>query len=186
MNDESNDCGKKSMKMRSKTPIKKIENIAARQVTFSKRRKGVFKKAYELSTLCDAEIAVIVFSSSGKCHDFSSSRVTQVIQKYMRHKGNHSQQLDPSIIEPNLLEEHCVILRKEFDRTNKELSRMLGEDLEELSIDELRKLERQIELGYARVSRTKDDQLQKVIVDLKRKESTLLEDNKLLERKVML
>lgn len=60
--------------VRSKIQIQKIENIAARQVTFSKRRKGLLKKAQELSTLCDAEIGLIIFSSSGKLHDFSTSR----------------------------------------------------------------------------------------------------------------
>ncbi|KAK6156794.1 hypothetical protein DH2020_011042 [Rehmannia glutinosa] len=41
--------------VRQKIQIKKIDNLTARQVTFSKRRRGLFKKAQELSTLCDAE-----------------------------------------------------------------------------------------------------------------------------------
>ncbi|KAF9663355.1 hypothetical protein SADUNF_Sadunf17G0041200 [Salix dunnii] len=44
---------------RKKIQIKKIDNTTARQVTFSKRRRGLFKKAYELSILCDAEIALM-------------------------------------------------------------------------------------------------------------------------------
>ncbi|KAK0589094.1 hypothetical protein LWI29_009487 [Acer saccharum] len=59
---------------RQKIEIKKIDNTSARQVTFSKRRRGLFKKAHELSTLCDAEIALIVFSSTGKLSEYSSSR----------------------------------------------------------------------------------------------------------------
>lgn len=59
---------------RKKIPIKKIDNINARQVTFSKRRKGLFKKAQELSTLCDAEIALIVFSTTSKLFEYASSR----------------------------------------------------------------------------------------------------------------
>ncbi|RVW98944.1 MADS-box protein JOINTLESS [Vitis vinifera] len=58
---------------RQKIQIKKIDNTAARQVTFSKRRRGLFKKAQELSTLCDAEIALIVFSAAGKLFEYSSS-----------------------------------------------------------------------------------------------------------------
>ncbi|KAK4846520.1 hypothetical protein QYF36_018509 [Acer negundo] len=58
---------------RQKIEIKKIDNTSARQVTFSKRRRGLFKKAHELSTLCDAEIALIVFSSTGKLSEYSSS-----------------------------------------------------------------------------------------------------------------
>ncbi|KAG6652776.1 hypothetical protein CIPAW_05G030000 [Carya illinoinensis] len=59
---------------RKKIQIKRIDNTTARQVTFSKRRKGLFKKALELSTLCDAEIALIVFSATGKLFDYASPR----------------------------------------------------------------------------------------------------------------
>lgn len=59
---------------RKKIQIKKIDNIAARQVAFSKRRKGLFKKAKELAILCDAEIGLLVFSASGKLFDYASSR----------------------------------------------------------------------------------------------------------------
>ena len=57
-------------------PIRRIENNISRQTTFSKRRNGLMKKAHELSVLCDAEIALIVFSSagsSGKLFEFASS-----------------------------------------------------------------------------------------------------------------
>jgi len=59
---------------RKRIQIKKIDNISSRQVTFSKRRKGLFKKAQELSTLCDADIALIVFSATSKLFDYASSR----------------------------------------------------------------------------------------------------------------
>lgn len=58
---------------RGKIEIKRIENANSRQVTFSKRRAGLLKKARELSVLCDAEVAVIVFSKSGKLFEFSST-----------------------------------------------------------------------------------------------------------------
>ncbi|XP_060668747.1 agamous-like MADS-box protein AGL18 isoform X1 [Ziziphus jujuba] len=59
---------------RGKIEIKKIENLNSRQVTFSKRRGGLIKKANELSVLCDAEVAVIIFSSTGKLYEFASNR----------------------------------------------------------------------------------------------------------------
>jgi hypothetical protein len=52
----------------------RIDNLAARQVTFSKRRRGLFKKAEELSILCDAEVGLVVFSATGKLFHFASSR----------------------------------------------------------------------------------------------------------------
>lgn len=54
--------------------MKRIENETSRQVTFSKRRNGLLKKAFELSVLCDAEVALIIFSTRGRLYEFSSSR----------------------------------------------------------------------------------------------------------------
>jgi len=65
---------RESIMAREKIKIKKIDNVTARQVTFSKRRRGLFKKAEELSVLCDAEVAVIIFSATGKLFEYSSSR----------------------------------------------------------------------------------------------------------------
>lgn len=59
---------------RGKIEIKKIENVNSRQVTFSKRRAGLFKKANELAVLCEAEVAVIIFSNTGKLFEFANSR----------------------------------------------------------------------------------------------------------------
>ncbi|GFP86496.1 agamous-like mads-box protein agl14 [Phtheirospermum japonicum] len=61
--------------VRGKTLMKRIENATSRQVTFSKRRSGLLKKAFELSVLCDAEVALIIFSHNGKLYEFSSSRL---------------------------------------------------------------------------------------------------------------
>ncbi|KAH9721635.1 Agamous-like MADS-box protein AGL19 [Citrus sinensis] len=60
--------------VRGKTQMKRIENATSRQVTFSKRRNGLLKKAFELSVLCDAEVALIIFSPRGKLYEFSSCR----------------------------------------------------------------------------------------------------------------
>lgn len=59
--------------VRGKTQMRRIENDTSRQVTFSKRRNGLLKKAFELSVLCDAEVALIIFSSRGKLYEFSSA-----------------------------------------------------------------------------------------------------------------
>ncbi|URD81647.1 ACT domain [Musa troglodytarum] len=57
---------------RGRVELRRIENKINRQVTFAKRRNGLLKKAYELSVLCDAEVAVIIFSSRGKLYEFCS------------------------------------------------------------------------------------------------------------------
>lgn len=57
---------------RGKIEIKRIENHTNRQVTYSKRRNGIFKKAQELTVLCDAKVSLIMFSNTGKFHEFIS------------------------------------------------------------------------------------------------------------------
>lgn len=66
---------------RGRVELKRIENKINRQVTFAKRRNGLLKKAYELSVLCDAEVALIIFSNRGKLYEFcSSSRYTSCVR----------------------------------------------------------------------------------------------------------
>ncbi|RDX77757.1 Agamous-like MADS-box protein AGL14, partial [Mucuna pruriens] len=65
--------------VRGKTQMKRIENETSRQVTFSKRRNGLLKKAFELSVLCDAEVALIVFSTRGRLYEFSSSSIPTIL-----------------------------------------------------------------------------------------------------------
>jgi MADS-box transcription factor, plant len=65
--------------VRGKTQLKRIENSTSRQVTFSKRRNGLLKKAHELSVLCSAEVAAIVFSSKGKLSEYSSKRYVLIV-----------------------------------------------------------------------------------------------------------
>ncbi|XP_074590005.1 protein VERNALIZATION 1-like [Curcuma longa] len=57
---------------RGRVQLKRIENSTNRQVTFSKRRTGMLKKAHEISILCDAEVALIVFSAKGKLFEYST------------------------------------------------------------------------------------------------------------------
>ncbi|XVE83026.1 hypothetical protein DITRI_Ditri16bG0053600 [Diplodiscus trichospermus] len=59
---------------RGKIVIQRIDNSTSRQVTFSKRRKGLIKKAKELAILCDAEVGLVIFSSTGKLYEFASTR----------------------------------------------------------------------------------------------------------------
>ncbi|CAN8234064.1 unnamed protein product [Cochlearia groenlandica] len=69
---------------RVKLEIKRIENTTNRQVTFSKRRNGLIKKAYELSILCDIDIALLMFSPSDRLSLFSGkTRIEDVFTRYI-------------------------------------------------------------------------------------------------------
>ncbi|KAJ8505020.1 hypothetical protein OPV22_005906 [Ensete ventricosum] len=69
---------------RGKIEIKRIENTTNRQVTFCKRRNGLLKKAYELSVLCDAEVALIVFSSRGRLYEYANNNIKSTIERYKK------------------------------------------------------------------------------------------------------
>ncbi|XP_065855049.1 agamous-like MADS-box protein AGL62 [Euphorbia lathyris] len=80
---------KKSKKTRGrqKIPMVKMANENNLQVTFSKRRAGLFNKASELSTLCGAEIGIIVFSPGKKVFSFGHPSIETVIDRYLSGKN---------------------------------------------------------------------------------------------------
>lgn len=67
---------------RKKIEIKQLENSSNKQVTFSKRRAGIFKKASELTVLCGADVAVIVFSSADKVFCYGHPNINAVLDSY--------------------------------------------------------------------------------------------------------
>ncbi|XP_068636956.1 agamous-like MADS-box protein AGL29 [Aristolochia californica] len=66
-----------------RTEIKEIQENDRRQVTFSKRRKGLFKKAAELSVLTGAQVAMFAFSPGGKIFTFGQPSVDAVVDAYL-------------------------------------------------------------------------------------------------------
>lgn len=52
------------------------------KVTFSKRKLGLIKKAYELSVLCGCEVGLIIFSPSGKLYQYASNDMDRVLLRY--------------------------------------------------------------------------------------------------------
>ncbi|KAH7833587.1 hypothetical protein Vadar_007913 [Vaccinium darrowii] len=61
----------------------KMQNEGNRQVTFSKRRYGLFKKASELATLCGVELMMIVFSPTGKPYSYGHPSVDNIIDRFL-------------------------------------------------------------------------------------------------------
>ncbi|XP_057493571.1 MADS-box protein SVP-like isoform X2 [Actinidia eriantha] len=154
--------------VRQRIQIKKIDNLTARQVTFSKRRRGLFKKAQELSTLCDAEIALIVFSATGRLFEYSSSSMNQVIERH-NLQGNNLVQLNQPSLELQLENSTYAMLCNEVEERTRELRQLKGEELHGLGVEELKKLEKSLEGGLGRVLKTKDERFEKEITALKRK-----------------
>ncbi|XP_016513593.1 MADS-box protein SVP-like isoform X1 [Nicotiana tabacum] len=169
--------------VRQKIQIKKIDNLTARQVTFSKRRRGLFKKAQELSTLCDADIGLIVFSATGKLFEYSSSSMMQLIDKHKVHSDRDMDSPD-QLQSFNLQSEkkNYGILSREFAEKNRELRQLNGEELQGLGLEELMKLEKIVEGGISRVMKIKGEKFMREISSLKKKEAQLQEENSQLKK----
>ncbi|XAR73008.1 hypothetical protein NMG60_11019845 [Bertholletia excelsa] len=74
---------KKVTKGRQKIEIKKIEKASNRQVTFSKRRAGLFKKASELCVLTGAEVVVFVKSPGQRTYSFGHPSLDTLINRHL-------------------------------------------------------------------------------------------------------
>ncbi|MFS7974795.1 putative transcription factor MADS-MIKC family [Helianthus anomalus] len=154
---------------REKIKIRRIDNIAARQVTFSKRRRGLLKKAEELSILCDADVALIIFSATGKLFEYASSSMQELLGKYKHHSKNNVDKVDEPSLDLQLQESDEIRMGKELFDKNQELSHLHGEDLQGLTLEELQRLETLLERGLHRVRRTKDERFEKLIASLQQK-----------------
>ncbi|KAK4490396.1 hypothetical protein RD792_001072 [Penstemon davidsonii] len=169
---------------REKIQIKKIDNATARQVTFSKRRRGLFKKAEELSVLCDADVALIIFSSTGKLFEYASSSMKEILDRHDLHSKNLDK-LDQPSLELQLVEDiNFSRLSKEVAERSNQLKQMRGEELQGLNIEELQRLERSLELGLSRVIEKKGEKIMKEINQLQEKGIQLMEENERLKKQV--
>ncbi|XP_063937629.1 MADS-box protein FLOWERING LOCUS C isoform X2 [Daucus carota subsp. sativus] len=134
---------------RKKLEIKRIEDKCNRQVTFSKRRTGLLKKAKQLSILCDARVGVIIRSNRGKLYEFSHapSSLDAILQKYHDVTSDDAKEAT-GVYEPK---------NSKYSRGNQangdllpRVQRYLAElDLDQFSVADLVQLEK--ELGTALV-----------------------------------
>ncbi|GFZ08007.1 K-box region and MADS-box transcription factor family protein [Actinidia rufa] len=135
---------------RGKVELKRIENPSSRQVTFSKRRNGLLKKAFELSVLCDAEVALLVFSPSGKAFQFSSHDMDRTIARYKNEVGL-SQSNSQGLRTMEVWRAEMEGLKRTIETLEAKQKHFAGEDLTMLGMKELKQLERQLRTGVERV-----------------------------------
>ncbi|KAF8049802.1 hypothetical protein N665_2115s0005 [Sinapis alba] len=170
---------------RGKIEIKRIENANSRQVTFSKRRAGLLKKAHELSVLCDSEVAVIVFSKSGKLFEFSSTSMKKTLLRY----DNYQRSSDSPLInyKTENQEEECTevdLLKDEISKLQEKHLKLQGKGLNALSLKELQHLEQQLNLSLISVRERKEILLTKQLEESRLKEQRAELENETLRRQV--
>ncbi|KAM7483464.1 hypothetical protein LguiB_008047 [Lonicera macranthoides] len=156
---------------RGKVELKRIENPTNRQVTFSKRRNGLLKKAFELSILCDAEVALLIFSPSGKAYQYASNdSMERTIARYRNEVGLYESN-DHRFRTMEVWRNEIDELKRTIDKLEAREKHIAGEDLSVLGMKELKQLERQLRIGVERVRSKKHRTLQEENAHLQKKVS---------------
>ncbi|CAL5398367.1 hypothetical protein CsSME_00021597 [Camellia sinensis var. sinensis] len=172
---------------RGRVELKRIENKINRQVTFAKRRNGLLKKAYELSVLCDAEVALIIFSNRGKLYEFcNSSSMLKTLERYQ--KCNYGAP-EPNVSAREALElssqQEYLKLKARYEALQRSQRNLLGEDLGPLNSKELESLERQLDMSLKHIRSTRTQYMLDQLTDLQRKEHALNEANNTLKQRLL-
>lgn len=189
--------------VRGKTQMKRIENTTSRQVTFSKRRSGLLKKAFELSVLCDAEVALMVFSPTGKLYEFSSSSSLKDFVRVFQHKyywscfstnatidryEKNAKNLGTGISAAD--EENIEHLKEEVENMAKKIEylqecqgKLLGVGLESCNADELQEIENHLQRSLSNIREKKWQLFKQKIEKLKEEERRLAKENLELQKK---
>lgn len=170
---------------RGRVQLKRIENKINRQVTFSKRRTGLLKKAHEISILCDAEVALIVFSTKGKLFEYATDAcMEKILERYERYSYSERQLTapDPDSHVSWTLEHAKLKARMEILQKNQK--HYMGEELDALSLKELQNLEQQLDSAFKQLRSRKNQLMYESISELQKKDKALQEQNNLLSKKV--
>lgn len=170
---------------RGRVTLKRIENKINRQVTFSKRRSGLLKKAHEISVLCDADVALIVFSTKGKLSEYATdSSMERILERYERH-GSTERKLNGTDhqSQDNWSLEHAK-LKARIELLQKNQKHLMGEDLDSLSLKELQNCETQLDMALRRIRLKKNQLMLESISDLQKKDKALHDQNNLLLKEI--
>ncbi|XP_077247396.1 MADS-box protein SOC1-like isoform X2 [Tasmannia lanceolata] len=171
--------------VRGKTQMKRIENATSRQVTFSKRRNGLLKKAFELSVLCDAEVGLIVFSARGKLYEFANSNMQKTLERYQRYTKDGNGSINNKAVERNVQpwKYETAQMANKIELLEVSKRKLLGENLESCPIEELQQIENQLERSLTNIRGRKTQIFTEQIEQLKEKERSLEEQNAILSKK---
>ncbi|KAL3513363.1 hypothetical protein ACH5RR_026080 [Cinchona calisaya] len=169
---------------RGKIEIKRIENNTNRQVTFCKRRNGLLKKAYELSVLCDAEVALIVFSSRGRVYEYANNNIKGTIDRYKKATADASNPCSTQEINAQFYQQESKKLRQQIQMIQNSNRHLMGEGLSSLNVKELKQLENRLERGISRIRSKKHEMILAETDTLQKREIHLEQENACLRAKI--
>ncbi|XP_065875047.1 MADS-box transcription factor 23 isoform X1 [Euphorbia lathyris] len=161
---------------RGKIVIRRIDNSTSRQVTFSKRRKGLIKKAKELAVLCDAELGLAIFSSTDKLYEFASTSMKSVIERYNKTKEENAQVQNPAS-EVKFWQREAAILRQQLHNLQESHRQLMGEQLNGLRVEDLQGLENKLEMSLQGIRKKREHMLLDEIQELSQKGNLIHREN---------
>lgn len=170
---------------RGRVTLKRIENKINRQVTFSKRRSGLLKKAHEISVLCDADVALIVFSTKGKLCEYSTdSSMESILARYERYSYAEMQLTSThNESQGSWTLEHAK-LKARIEHLQKSKRHLMGEELDSLTLKELQSLELQLDNALKHVRVRKNQLMLETISNLQKKDKDMQDQNNILSKQI--
>ncbi|CAL5199716.1 unnamed protein product [Lathyrus oleraceus] len=154
--DMANQNQKRKSTGRKKIEIKKLDKESNKQVTFSKRRQGLFKKASELCILCDVHASIIVFSGAHKLFCFGHPDTDAIIDSYVKE----------SLDFERLKLEECCSIYKEYNKQYEEVLKILDMEKELLEVEKLARVSKRGAWWNEDIDEMCIDELQQFMVSI--------------------
>ncbi|VVB02050.1 unnamed protein product [Arabis nemorensis] len=151
---------------RRKIKMEMVQDMNTRQVTFSKRRTGLFKKASELAMLCNAEVGIVVFSPGGKPFSYGKPNLDAVAERFMREcddsdsgdeegSGNNRPKLKKMSERLDFLNQEIEAEKKRGEKGQETLESAGDErfrnPIEKLTLDELKEYKEKLQTVHGRI-----------------------------------
>ncbi|XVF73334.1 hypothetical protein PTKIN_Ptkin12aG0193000 [Pterospermum kingtungense] len=155
--------------VRGKTQMRRIENATSRQVTFSKRRNGLLKKASSMNL----QVPVLLTNVIAIWISFFSLK--QIIERYRRHtKDNVAKPTEQNM---QHLKTEVSNMVKKIELLEASRRKLLGEGLGSCTLRELQQIEQQLQRSVSSIRARKTQVFKEQIEQLKEKERVLAAEN---------
>ncbi|EOY02837.1 hypothetical protein QUC31_017973 [Theobroma cacao] len=169
---------------RGKVQLKRIEDKSSRQVTFSKRKTGLIKKARELSVLCDVELGLVIFSPRGKLYQFSSGEsLRTILDRYLNHVDEEAAVCN-RVNEAKQIHDEFIDLWRGTSLQAMVERHIEGQNIEQLNMTQLVQLERQLDSILRQTRNRKTQVMMDTIAALNKKEEHLRQEKHDMEMEI--
>lgn len=170
---------------RGKVEMKRIENKVNQQVTFSKRRSGLLKKAREISVLCDADVGLVIFSTKGKLSEYANdSCMERILERYERYSHVDRQLRESDLQSPVSWNLEHAKLKARLETLQRNQRHFMGDDLDFLGLKELQNLEHQLDVSLKKLRSRKNQLMHEFISQMQKKDRALQEQSNMIAKKL--